>query len=322
MTPEDVESRLQLLQTPAPPERLRERCLSTRPAGRRMPRVLAVAASFLVVGLSVWLTSTPKPSAPRPDKILPPAAQPSPLADDPVLKDKIERLQRQNPGMGILVLRVKELRGEIFVPVTRDFGMRIFLTPAAEKPDPIRASDGSLLYKDPAGPSAEVDLDGTMLFVWPPGSYRAAGFENSPKGDLKKLYFTWNYRDVDVKAGGVLLLSDAVFAPRIQWVSPEGSELSLKEDSAVSWAAYPTLGSIRIEIQRVNSFPNGSISWDNLGRLKRDYPKDHAVPVSELLKACKTPFRSGDTIALSIKACGRDGMELSEAEKRKFRVRD
>ena len=92
MTPEDVEARLQALRTPAPPARLRERCLS--PRRRSRTAWFAVAASFLVVGLSVWLIAVPKPPPPPrpPDKILPPAAELTPTPDDPVLKDKIERL--------------------------------------------------------------------------------------------------------------------------------------------------------------------------------------------------------------------------------------
>jgi len=63
MTPEDVESRLQSLRPPAPPERLRERCLEPHHAARRPLAISAMAASFFVVALSVWLVaiSHPKP---------------------------------------------------------------------------------------------------------------------------------------------------------------------------------------------------------------------------------------------------------------------
>ena len=54
MTPEEIESRLRSLQTPLPPERLRERCLKARTRSLG-PRALAVAASFFVVALSAWL---------------------------------------------------------------------------------------------------------------------------------------------------------------------------------------------------------------------------------------------------------------------------
>jgi len=312
MTPEDVETRFQSLRTPAPPERLRERCL--RPRSVRPRAALAVAASFLVVGLSVWLIATQKPSVPRPpERILPPTAEQTPFADDPVLKDKVERLLRANPGKGILVIRVKEKRGGTLLPVTKDFAMQLCLEPADKEHDPQKNTDG---------PRAAVDLDGTLLFVVMPGRYRGNGYYSFTEGDLDKLYLLWEYKDVDLKPGQALLLADALFAPRIEWSTPGGVSLSRKADPRISWAPYPELSSIEIRVSVVGKFADGTESWRTLGELNRDCPKDHAVSLSEVLKVCRDPVETGERLDLILKGYGRDGKELSGTGKLRIRIQD
>jgi hypothetical protein len=310
MTPEELESRLRSLQTPLPPERLRERCLKA-PSRGPGPRALAVAASFLVVALSAWLIATQKPSVPRPDKILPPPVELPPFGDDPVLKGKVERLLRVNPGKGVLVVRAKERRDGTLVPVTREFSLEIFLEPADKEPDP---------RKDPDAIRAAVDLDGTLLFVTTPGRYRGCGYRSS--GDLEKLHLVWEYKDVDLKPGQALLLADALLAPRMLWSTPAGTALSRKGDPRVSWAPYPELSSIEIRVQMVGNFEDGREYWRTLGELKRDDPQDHAVSLSELLKVCRDPVKSGEKLDLILKGFGRDGKELSGSGKLRVQIQD
>src|SRR5436190_302007 len=302
MTPEAVESRLRSLRTPQPPKRLRERCLAPHRGSRRPQVAFAVAASFLVVGLSVWLIATQKPSVRRPDQILPPDAAQSPLADDPVLRDKVDRLFRENPTKGILVVRVKQLREGTFWPVTRGFGMKILLEPVNQNPDPRKEADG---------PHAEVDLDGTLLFVVSPGHYRGVGYQRFPGAEFRDLSFAWEYKDVDVQSGGVLLLSDGIVAPWMEWAGPaEGSEVSLKADLGISWAAYSEVREVRVGIERVTDTREGIISRTPLGILRRECPKENSIALSELMTVSRTAFRAGETLAVSLEGYGRGGKKV------------
>jgi hypothetical protein len=312
MTPEEVEARLRSLRTPAPPARLRERCLSPR---RPRAAWTAVAASFLVVALAGWLIAIGRGPSPAPDEVLPPPADPGPFADDPVLRGKVDRLLQANPGKGVLVIRVKRLREGTFIPVTSGFDLKILLEPAEEVPDPL---------KYPGGPWAEVDLDGTMLFVTTPGRYRGAGYENNPNEELKKLCFVWEYKAVDLKPGQALRLADAVFAPWVQWSTPvEGSEVSLGEDRKIFWAPYPEITSARIVIERVTKAPDGVFAWEGRGELKRDCRKDGAIPLSDLQKVSRAPLLPGETLALWLEGFDRDGRKLAESrDKLTFKLRE
>jgi hypothetical protein len=312
MTPEDVEARLQSLRTPAPPERLRERCL--RPGSTRQRAAFAIAASFLVVALSVWLIATQKPSVLRsPERVLPPAAELTSFTDDPVLKDKVERLLGANPGKGVLVVRVKERRGGTLLPVTKDFALQLCLEPADKEPDP---------KKESSGPRAAVDLDGTLLFVLMPGRYRGDGYLTFTDGELDKLHFLWEYKDVELKPGQALLLADALFVPRIEWSTPGGAALPRKADAKISWVPYPELSAIEISIRTVENLEDGREVWTTVGELKRDCPKEHAVSLSEVLKVCRDPVRAGEKLDLILKGFGRDGKELSGTGKLRIRIQE
>jgi hypothetical protein len=210
---------------------------------------------------------------------------------------------------------VKRLQEGVFVPVTRGFDLKILLEPAEEVPDP-------LVY--PKGPWAEVDLDGTMLFVWTPGKYRAAGFENNPNEELKKLCFVWEYKAVDLKPGEALLLADAVFAPWLQWSTPvEGSEVSLGEDRRIFWAPYPEVTSVRIGFERVTKAPDGFFAWEGRGVLTRDCSKVGGIALSELQKVSREPLRAGETLALHLDGFDRDGKKLTQCrEKLMFKLRE
>jgi hypothetical protein len=70
MTDEEIEKRLQLLQTPLPPDRLRKRCLEVLAeskerrgaAGERRNPTMALVASFLVFALVAWLVMNIDPA--------------------------------------------------------------------------------------------------------------------------------------------------------------------------------------------------------------------------------------------------------------------
>ena len=305
MTPEDVESRLHSLRTPAPPERLRVRCLRGRSRFARPRAAFAVAASLLVVGLSVWLIALPEPPPRPPNRILPPPAEATPFSDDPVLKEKVDRLLRDNPGKGVLVIRVKELRDGAFLPVTQGFRLKIYLEDSREEPDPLR---------NPDGPSASVDLDGTLLFVKSPGVFRGSGYSDDADGRLKDLCFRWEYKDLALNPGGVLLLPEASFAPWISWAAPaEGTTLSLKEEPRITWAPYPELVSVKVEIQRVQRSAD-AVSWSGHGDLRRDAPKDSGVRLSEVLSAARPPLAVGDRVALNLIGYDARGRELTRSK--------
>jgi hypothetical protein len=315
MTTEEVESRLRSLQTPAPPERLRERCLRGHPGTRRPRAAFAVAGSFLVVALSVWLTLAPKPPVRPADRILPPPAHVAASADDRILKDKVERLLRENSGKGVLVVRVRELRDGSFLPVTHGFSLRILLEDAREVPDPLVTPDG---------PRADVDLDGTLLYVKSPGVYRGVGFSDEADERLKKLCFTWEYKDLALNPGGVVILSDALFAPWLRWTSPaEGGLVSIKEDPRISWVPYPEITSVKIEIQRVQIFADRTISWEGRGELKHDALKDAGIPLSEILKASRPSLAGGERVALQIIGYDSQGRVLTRCQdKLQFVLKD
>jgi len=124
------------------------------------------------------------------------------------------------------VIRAKELRNGTYLPVTSGLWMQVFLQPEKERPDP----------KKQVGPESRVDLDGTLIFITEPGQYRVAGVQHSPSEELSNLSFNWwETEALSIKAGEVLQLSDAVFAPWMQWASPaKGSTISIKEDSRIS----------------------------------------------------------------------------------------
>jgi hypothetical protein len=318
MTPEEVEARLRLLQTPAPPERLRERCLTARPRIARPRAAFALAASFLVIALAVWLLTMSGPKT-KETTLLVRDLQKLPDQErkttDPVLKDKVDRLLRENPGKGVLVIRVKELQDGSFLPVTHGFSLKILLEDAREVPDPLLS---------PGGPSASVDLDGTLLFVKSPGVYRGAGFSDEADERLKKLCFTWEYKDVALNPGGVLYLSDALFAPWLRWTFPaQGGTVSMREDPRISWEPYPEIAELRIEIQRVQQLPDGSLSTSGLGELRRKVPKEAGLPLSEILNALRSPVAAGTRLALDFLGCDARGRILTRCrEKLDFVLRE
>jgi hypothetical protein len=308
MTPDDVEARLQALRTPMPPDRLRERCL----APRRRPRAawLALGASFLMGGLSVWLIAMPKPPSRPAEKILPPVGERESNADDPVLKDKADRLRRENPGMAILVVRVRQLQEGQFLPLTQGFGMKILLEPTEGTPDPL---------KDPGGPYGEVDLDGNAFFVSVPGRYRGVGFDHvtAPEA-LQDYHFAWEYKDLAVRAGELKILEDAIFARRMAWAAPpEGGSLSLKSDGGISWAPYPELRQVRIGFERVTKHPD-AWSWEGLGTFKGECPKDSTIHLSQLSTLSKEPFRAGETLAFNLEGFDRDGRKITQTKERRL----
>jgi hypothetical protein len=306
MTPEAIESRLRSLRIPQPPERLRERCLASHRGSRRPLATFAVAASFLVVGLSVWLIATQRPSVQSPDKILPPAEEPSPPGADPVLKDKIDRLLRENPGKAVLVVRVRELRDGSFRPVTSGVTLTVVLQVVGVGPDPVKKPDEL---------RAEVDLDGTILFVVSPGRYRSLSHLVFRNEDLKNLCFVWNFKGVEATAGQSLQLSDALLAPFVEWTVPaNGETVSILENRSLTWAAYPELRRIQIHIERTTSGPVDSGTWTALGTLMLDAPKDHGLPLSVFLNGFRKAVNAGDRLSLRFTGFDAEGREFTRTK--------
>jgi hypothetical protein len=312
MTPEDVEARLRSLRTPAPPERLRERCLGPHHASRRPLATLAVAASFLGIGLSVWLVAI---SGPKPQTVKTIATEiqkhpdPEKRAADPVLQDKVDRLLRENPGKGILVVRVKELRNGTFLPVTSGLWMQIVLQPAKERPDPKKKLDRL---------EARVDLDGMLIFVATPGPYRVGEVQHSPGEALSMLSFDWwEHKEFSVKAGEVLALADAVFAPFMQWSSPaQGSTVRIKEDPRISWEPYPEIAEVAIQVYRVEKTEGGFTPLSNLGLLKRDASRESGILLAELLKALRITAAPGDRLSFDLSGYDSSGRKLTRSRAR------
>jgi hypothetical protein len=267
--------------------------------------VFAVAASFLVVALSVWLIATQKPSVQRPDKILPPAAEPSPLGDDPVLKDKIDRRLRDNPGKGVLVIRVRELRDGSFRPVTSGVTLTMSLQAAGGMPNP---------QKKPDELRAEVDLDGTILFVVSPGQYRVVAHGAFRNETLKNLCFVWRLKQVEATAGQWLQGSDALLAPFVEWTVPaNGETISIRENRNLTWAAYPELRKIEINMEATSGSGDSGI-WTALGTLTLDPPKEHGLPLSEFLNACRKPVNAGDRFQLHFTGFDAEGREFTRTK--------
>lgn len=314
MTPEDVESRLQGLKTPEPSEGLRARCLAPQRPASRSRMALALAASFLVVALTGWLILTPTPPVKPADGIpVEPGTASLSWPDDPRLQEKVDRMFRANPGKCILVVQVRQLRAGRIEPVKKGFNLKILLDPAeiasVEAPD---------------GPHAEVDADGTLLFVAAPGRYRGRGYHRSQGEGLLDLSFVWEYKDLVLIAGDVIHLPDAVFAPWMEWATPEeGGELSLKADSVIGWKPYAEVRAVRIGIERVSKGADGIEQWETLGFLKRECPGENRFPLSELLKVSRFPFRAGETLVVSLEGFEGDGKKIASCKtKRRFTLKE
>lgn len=286
MTPEEAETRLEALQTPLPPERLRERCLSPR---RRAlpPAAFAAAAALVIVPVVLWFIVTAPPTeVDRPAR----PATPKESVHDGELRKRIDGLLRKNPGKTVLVVRVNELRDGEIRPVTEGLRMRMMVEDAATEPDPL---------KIPPTIEANVDAGGALLFVIDRGKYRGVGFHNFLDQRLKQLSFIWEYKNFDADLTGVVWLADALFAPWMEWITPAaGSTFDLKDKLMVSWKAYPEVKLVKLDLERKQKFPDGTMNVSSLGALTLEAPQDIAFALAQVRST--SPFDPGDSILLKL----------------------